>query len=473
MHVKVFEAEDMTTGLRMIRKELGPDALILSTKTVKNGKLGLLGKATIEITAAIDRSWPDKDNIVERIDSVAPKKYKKINHTIDGNINLHYQDNLPANKQSDRKEKHHMPPSPTAQDTPKHDALRSEVDELKNLVQQLAGQIVEPNAESPQPKQKPDQSPPQQAQEEVEPELQPVKKPQPVPKPTTEPSAKQPASTSETLRQKLGVINSGRQPILHILHQYGIDGEPAMVIADYATENMNSDDISDPELVRSFLIRSIEGLVDVEPPDFETRNEQKRIALIGPTGVGKTTTLAKLAALYLANHSNSIALITIDTYRIAAVEQLKVYGEIMHLPVDVVISPEQLKISLEKHKDKELILIDTAGRSPKDNVSVSELSLFLQPELHVEKHLVLSAGTRESEILDTINRFAKIGIDKTIFTKVDECSQNGIILNIQTQNKAPLSFITNGQRVPEDLLQIDKHSVAKLILTCDEGTSYE
>lgn len=470
----------MTTGLRLVRKELGPDALILSTKTVKNGKLGLLGKATIEITAAIDRSWPDENNVIEKLNSVPPKKHKRINHTVDEKIDIPYQDSPSIDDNSARKEIRPMPTPPTAQDTGKEDALRSEVDELKQLVQQLAGHIAEPH-EKPSPSE-PEEIQPEEIQPQTsdtagkEPEPNPPKtviEPQPAAEPVIQNAPAPATTTSETLRQKLGVINSNREPILHLLHQYGIEGEPAVVLADYAKENMSSHDLKEPAKIRHFLTTSIEGLIDVVPPDFDNPEVQKRIALIGPTGVGKTTTLAKLAALYLANYSNSIALITIDTYRIAAVEQLKVYGEIMRLPVDVVISPEQLEEALQKHRDKELILIDTAGRSPKDSFSIKDLSLFLQPDLQIEKHLVLSAGTRESEILDTIDRFGTIGIDKTIFTKVDECSQKGIILNIQTRNKAPLSYITNGQRVPEDLLQINSKSVAELIMTSTEGTSNE
>lgn len=205
------------------------------------------------------------------------------------------------------------------------------------------------------------------------------------------------------------------------------------------------------------------------PPLFDSGGDQQRIALIGPTGVGKTTTLAKIAASYLTAHSHSIALITIDTYRIAAVEQLKVYGEIMHLPVDVVITPDQLKRAIEKHQDKDLILIDTAGRSPRDTFCIAELTTFLSPELNIDKHLVLSATTREVELLNTIERFNSLGISNTIFTKIDECSNLGVLLNIQIQNDNPLSYVTNGQRVPEDLVEISENRVAELIMSQHEG----
>lgn len=445
----------MNTGLRLVRKELGPDALILSTKTVKNGKLGLLGKSTIEITAAIDSSWPQDPPQTDGKTSYSQwsvrhtgqsRNNKRIDFTLDDSeITLDYSDEVQV--QQENREIRQMLTSPErSKDQPDlaNQALRSEVSELKELVQQLAGQISDrDDANTPA-----------------------------APAPETH-SALGTQPTGESLRQRLGSINSTREPLLQLLRGHGIEGEPALVIADFIRENIGSHDIGNPETIRRFVIQIIEDLIDVKPPEFEQSKEQARIALIGPTGVGKTTTLAKLAAHYLTNYSDSMALITIDTYRIAAVEQIKVYAEIMHLPVEVVISPEQLEEALAKHADKKLVLIDTAGRSPKDTLSAIELSLFLRPDLNIEKHLVLSASTRENELLDTIHHFEKVGIDKTIFTKVDECSNSGVIFNIQTQNSYPLSYITNGQRVPEDFLQITRRSVAEFIMTPPEGIPNE
>jgi len=145
----------------------------------------------------------------------------------------------------------------------------------------------------------------------------------------------------------------------------------------------------------------------------------------------------------------------------------------MRLPVDVVITPEQLKLAIEKHQDKDLILIDTAGRSPKDGLCIAELAPFLSPELNIDKHLVLSATTREVELLNTIERFNTLGITNTIFTKTDECTNLGILLNIQTQNSNPLSYVTNGQRVPEDLVEVSQNRVAELIMSQNEGLLHD
>ncbi|SHO50742.1 flagellar biosynthesis protein FlhF [Desulfopila aestuarii DSM 18488] len=443
----------MASGLKLVRKELGPDALILSTRTVRNGKLGLLGKPTIEITAAIDTNWPREENTTiqepaaagrptspSRIFGRTGSKKKRINTTVGGDdIQLDYSGNETSDDLNSKEARQLLTMSPTpkrSSQSTADTALRNEVDELKGLVQQLAAQLAD--------------------------------------KPAYNEGEEQGQDTfNSALRDRLSQMKPVRDPVSELLHRHGIEGEPARTIAAVAAEQLTQDDLKDKGKIRRFALRAIESLVEVRPPAFQKTKAQSRIALIGPTGVGKTTTLAKLAAHYLGNHSNSVAMITIDTYRIAAVEQLKVYGEIMHLPVDVVISPDQLEEAITRHSDKSLILIDTAGRSPRDTLCIEELTSFLRPHLEIEKHLVLSAATRENELLDTIHHFEKVGIDKTIFTKVDECMRTGVILNVQLQHQAPLSYITNGQRVPEDLLQITKRSVAELIMSHHEGIAHD
>jgi len=161
----------------------------------------------------------------------------------------------------------------------------------------------------------------------------------------------------------------------------GVNQETANIIATFAQEHLAAAEMEDTERLYSFIHETITDILNVTTPDFNTEKKQRRMAFIGPTGVGKTTTLAKIAANYLATQSKSIALITIDTYRIAAVEQLKVYGEIMHLPVEVVLNPQQLRDALEKHSDKELILIDTAGirrkARVKEKVDTFSMPIFL------------------------------------------------------------------------------------------------
>jgi flagellar biosynthesis protein FlhF len=186
--------------------------------------------------------------------------------------------------------------------------------------------------------------------------------------------------------------------------------------------------------------------------------------LIGTTGVGKTTTIAKLAAEAMTQSGARVALVTIDTYRIAAVEQLKVYGEIMGIPVEVVLNPEQLQEAFRRHRDKDLILIDTAGRSPRDQARIDELNQFLGEGSGVENCLVLAAPTEERLQQKTLESFSPIPLSRLIFTKLDETDRCGTLINIPLRSNLPLAYLTNGQQVPEDLLQAESKLVAELVM---------
>lgn len=193
-------------------------------------------------------------------------------------------------------------------------------------------------------------------------------------------------------------------------------------------------------------------------------SKPKVVALIGPTGVGKTTTLAKIAAKFVLEQGARVALITADTYRISAVEQLKTYSDILGLPLEIVYNPEALRKAIEKHKDKQLILIDTAGRSQYNEYQMKELSGLLSIDADIEKHLVMSATTKTSDGVELLENFSICQPDRVIFTKVDETGTHGIILNILHRRKVALSYITNGQSVPDDIEPASVERLAELLL---------
>ena len=193
-------------------------------------------------------------------------------------------------------------------------------------------------------------------------------------------------------------------------------------------------------------------------------NKPKVVALIGPTGVGKTTTLAKIAAKFVLEQGARVALITADTYRISAVEQLKTYSDILGLPLEIVYNPEALRKAIEKHKDKQLILIDTAGRSQYNEYQMKELSGLLGIDADIEKHLVMSATTKTSDGMELLENFSICQPDRVIFTKVDETGTHGIILNILHRRKVALSYVTNGQSVPDDIEPASVEKLAELLL---------
>ena len=198
---------------------------------------------------------------------------------------------------------------------------------------------------------------------------------------------------------------------------------------------------------------------------LELKSRKRKIAaLLGPTGVGKTTTLAKIAAQCVLEKGVSTAFITADTYRISAVEQLKTYADILGLPIAIVYTPDELKEAIQKFRQKQLILIDTAGRSQHNRRQMAELKEFLAVNQNIEKYLVLSATTKNEDAKDIIDKFSVCKPDKVIFTKTDETKSLGIILNILRRKEMRLSYLTNGQSVPDDIVPAEAGKLAELFL---------
>ena len=198
---------------------------------------------------------------------------------------------------------------------------------------------------------------------------------------------------------------------------------------------------------------------------LELKSRKRKIAaLLGPTGVGKTTTLAKIAAQCVLEKGISTAFITADTYRISAVEQLKTYADILGLPIAIVYTPDELKEAIQKFRQKQLILIDTAGRSQHNRRQMAELKDFLAVNQNIEKYLVLSATTKNEDAKDIVDKFSVCKPDKVIFTKTDETKSLGIILNILRRKEMRLSYLTNGQSVPDDIVPAEAGKLAELFL---------
>ncbi|MDP9173030.1 MAG: flagellar biosynthesis protein FlhF [Planctomycetota bacterium] len=225
-------------------------------------------------------------------------------------------------------------------------------------------------------------------------------------------------------------------------------------------EHMNQADF-----VREKLADQIERMLPSSGPIVRTKAVGPHVvALIGPTGVGKTTTIAKLAANLQLREKRRVGLITIDTYRIAAIDQLRKYAEIIGSPLRVVGTAEDLTAAIQSMADCDFVLIDTAGRSPKDTLKLNELKNFLVAANPDEVHLVLSTTASEECVELAINRFAEVRIDKIIFTKLDEAAHVGIVLNVIKKVNKTLSYVTTGQDVPDDIEVGKGRKLAQLIL---------
>jgi len=194
------------------------------------------------------------------------------------------------------------------------------------------------------------------------------------------------------------------------------------------------------------------------------QNNCKTVVLIGPTGVGKTTTIAKLAAAFSLKQGYKVALITADTYRIAAVDQLKTYADIIGLPLNIVYSPDELKTAISRNQDKHLILVDTAGRSPDNSEHLRELQALLTVDPTIETYLVLSTTTKYKDALEIVDKFSACSPNKFIFTKIDESTNVGTIFNLLYHFSTELSYVTTGQNVPDDIELANPQKLANLLL---------
>ncbi|XXM74496.1 flagellar biosynthesis protein FlhF [Lysinibacillus sphaericus] len=198
--------------------------------------------------------------------------------------------------------------------------------------------------------------------------------------------------------------------------------------------------------------------------------EKKYINVIGPTGVGKTTTLAKMAAEAVIDKRMKIGFITTDTYRIAAIEQLKTYAGLLNVPVEIVYKLEDYKKAIDKFKDFDHVFIDTAGRNFREKKYVEDMRKIIDFERDMETFLVLSLTSKETDMKDIIVQFSSIDICRYIFTKLDETSSYGSMLNIIKETQRGIAYITTGQDVPEDITEVNADEIGRLLL---KGFSYE
>ena len=206
-----------------------------------------------------------------------------------------------------------------------------------------------------------------------------------------------------------------------------------------------------------------------KPKTIEIGDKAKVIFFIGPTGVGKTTTIAKIASSFKIEKEARVAFITADTYRIAAVEQLNTYASIIDCPVSVVYSVEDMNKSLSEYKDYDLILVDTAGRSHKATEQMDELKAFIEEvaqradEFDFECYLTLSLTTKYKDLKSIADKYDDVDW-AVIFTKLDETCSVGNILNIRMLTDRPLSYTTSGQNVPDDIEVINEQGIARQLL---------
>jgi flagellar biosynthesis protein FlhF len=243
-----------------------------------------------------------------------------------------------------------------------------------------------------------------------------------------------------------------------------VEEEVARDLIFRVRRHVKPEQLHDHDYCKSLLSGLVESDFRIASPIKPAAGRRRVVALVGPTGVGKTTTIAKLAANFRLRDGIKIGLVTVDIYRVAAVEQLRTYAEIIDLPMKVVTSPLEMRRALDELVGLDLVLIDTGGRSPRDELKIQELKSLLAEAQVDEVHLVLSLMAGINNLKSTCDKFAAANTTAMILTKLDEAAGMGSLLTAARKLPLPVSYLTTGQDVPDDIESANASRMARLVL---------
>lgn len=460
MGIRTYRARSMADAIDAVQRELGRDAIILHTRNYKvGGIMGLFGRPVVEVTASPA--------------SVVRDRHRTQAHT---QAQAQAQDRARAKPPSPAPPKPRPQPRPPAADVPALPENPTSLERRRELLERYTVLASAQQAAAPPPA--PDPQPrieTPQPQREVEPQAERMRVRASAPPPST------PGVEGElrSLRQLLGRMmhtqqagpawaSSLGQPLSDAylrLVEAEVDRDLADEVVSRVRGSLSTGELAEEATVRAAVLTVMAELIPVASPGRGRREDGPlTIALVGPTGVGKTTTIAKLAAAYKLRRGQRVGLITTDTFRIAAVEQLRTYASIISVPLRVVMSPAEMASACRAMADCDVVLIDTAGRSPRDGQRVEELSAYLAAAKPHETHLVLSATSAPAALRAAAAGFAQAGPDRILFTKLDEAQGVGTVLSMVHALDLPLSFVTTGQEVPDHIEPGRADRLARLAL---------
>jgi len=429
MKIKRVIAKDMRQGIRRVREELGEDAVILSNRKVDEGVEIVVGidydEASLEAHQNIDSDRTSKDDQLDifNADSVTSvvasdsnidfrKAIDKASMGLDRDFSAPYDEDLTYQKPN--RTTHQKPTKPSAR---KQKAKDGELfDEMRDELKSLRG-ILE----------------------------------------------------NQLNGLAWGEMSRNRPHQANLLKRY-MDMGVSSELAQRLTEQVAAEE--DLESAWRMSLDMLAGEIRTSGEDFIA--EGGVVALVGPTGVGKTTTVAKLAARYALQHGyQQVALVTTDSYRIGAHEQLRTYGRILGVPVRVANDADELRTVLEHLSDKRLILIDTAGMSQRDLRLTEQFNQVLSGAPKLKTCVVLSANTQTAGVQDVMRAFSKVKLDACVLTKLDESVSIGGVLSVIAQHKLPVAYLSDGQQVPEDLHRAHSHTlINRALALLQQGEEY-
>ncbi len=451
MTIKKYTGKTKDEAIEAAKAELGSSVVIMNIKEVRGkGLAGVFKAPSYEVTAAVEEDTapvvtpitPKQNNLTPRFSAVADEDIKVPPMEPEAPVK-------PASYNQS------ITGSPVTKTTPIKPAFPVDEKDLKEAFEEISA-VVEKGGI--------DQISPKASQESpIVKKTETVVKPAPMPafKPEEKPRVKAP--------QRTALVGEEQKGFLKMLYNTLMDNEVEQRYVNQILADLDPTLSSDPSLDQMITNVYQKMVLMFGSPKVITLSEKrpKVVFIIGPTGVGKTTTIAKLAAKYMLEKGKKVGLLTSDTYRIAATDQLDVYARIMSTPFTIIVDNQKINDEIKKMRDMDLILVDTAGFSHKNQQQREELKMMLDTvdeAYDKEIYLVLSATTKYHdlrEIVDTYRSFTDFDI---IFTKLDETLAYGNILNTRLYTGAELSYVTTGQNVPDDIEIIDSQKIVKSLL---------
>lgn len=427
MTINKFQGKTKEEAIEKAKAEFGPSAVIMNIKEVKpKGIMGFFTATTYEVTAAIEEKEPSYTGTVSALSTHA-KPRENINLAADEEIAIPQPMRTPP-REEPKKEVQAEKTEVVEDKTSKFARLSRQEEEKSYAVEKHFKERLDNLSDLLEQKLS------------VAPEEEIVRR-----------------STSEELNFVRMIYNTLLKNEVHEKYINQVLDEVEKFIRPG-----NNVDLILPNIYQKLILKF------GQPKTIELSGKKPNVVFfIGPTGVGKTTTIAKIASKYKVEYNRKVAFITADTYRIAATEQLRVYANILDAPMSIVYSVEDINEEIAKYEDYDLIFVDTAGFSHKNEQQRNDTKRLLEgvkEEYRKEVYLVLSATTKYNDLLDIVDIYNEISSYKLIFTKLDETSSYGNLLNIKLYADADLSYVTIGQNVPDDIEVFDTQKIVKQLL---------
>lgn len=420
--LKTYRAHSMADALNEVKADLGPSAVILHTRTYKTGAvMGVGGRQVVEITASREPAPRNRIGTSRRDDGATRPQAPEFTSTAFSPIEVKESPVIPKPSPSEvpprpattRELSTSVAPAPVSVEA--FESLQSELAGIRRLV----GQVL------------------------------------------------------HTTRTKSGdLVASGLSDALLALHAQLVEAEFPIAVADRVIAHVRDDlaphERADLSTARSGVLAALARDIPVAspstPPQRQSDGRPFTLAIVGPTGAGKTTTLAKIAAQLRLRQGRKVALITADAYRMAAIDQLRAYAQILSVPVKVALTPQELTSHLDSLHDRDAVLIDTPGRSHHDAPRLAELRALIQAARPHETHLAIPATLAPAVLARTIERFASLSPNRVVLTKLDEALSLGPLFAAWSSMMPPISYLTTGQEVPDDLTPANAERLARWAL---------